>query len=997
MQRMIRLLFDRKVTLVVGLALLGVLLAVPAASAAQSGKVKSGSLIVSPRAGAVVEANTASIGVRSGGRLRVRLNRHWIPASEFGRARHGVRRLQASLSQGLRPGRNYLTVRMKRNGKARRATLRFWVKAPGPLLGAGTDQSAAVGSDVQLEGDVERGGAGGAIGWTPISTPEGNPSSCQPASAGTTQLRSPAGTTANFDPDLPGEYVYRLTEGKGGDAVSDTVTAEVTYPNRMVPIDTIVSSKFVDAGIKVGPYVYRRSQATKDPQFMHATFQVLVLERGTLECVANTLYSSATELKEELDKLDSSKLVIVAMQPSGTSEIDSHLLYDALGRIGFPEEEGKHLPRGAGAFSGIGVPGMPRGDADVNVLDDAEFGNKTGEIADMSGYLIPDQHGNYGYVPKLSETFRYSPEPFSPCKEEKECEGFEGYFLQVQNPRTGKTLSEGVYTTGVAKEVTEQTEALVKKIESVPADEVVRLVSDSDRTVTEETFPPSLGKVSQALYDKLVAAVTSIGGTRNGFNRTAQTRGPIESNGQTYVLVGWKGAKEGEGTEAAANVFGQGAVPHLVGELRPDRRSLLKPALEGEAATGTNLAKVLMWQPEEKWPLEANAAAMRAFAFLGETNSKLGAEPRTAYWSLEFAPAKWESFASAIKKIEWQKSQAKQFGKREFNEAREELVTELNWVANVREYVQHLTEPFTENIFPSWAAATSIGDRIYEEAKANSEDSTFEWAEFTSIMLKLAGPLTFHVSNAFGEILDLEVWAYGANAAGLPTYDSVAIKSNELGDELSKQMENAAKTYKAMVDVIVSVPKKLKIIGEEGGCNPASAKCDKEFAFTKEDERAVGADLSRSVQRVAYEKLLPTSYFVYKLNRDPSPEKVGGKPRNPVDYICGQAVHPWGDYPQVARQYTFGSLFEHKDVEDGGNHNSWQVLTLGLPAKPFWIHDEAPSDKVLERMFGKVSRTSDPEADGLGISAEELLAAQRPNWKFWNKGVFDEDQCRWGE
>src|SRR4051794_18793105 len=107
------------VSLVVGLALLGALLAIPAANAARHGEVKGGRLIVSPRVGAVVEANTASIGIRSGGRLRVRLNRHWIPASEFGRARHGVRRLQASLSQGLRPGRNFLTVTMRRNGHAR--------------------------------------------------------------------------------------------------------------------------------------------------------------------------------------------------------------------------------------------------------------------------------------------------------------------------------------------------------------------------------------------------------------------------------------------------------------------------------------------------------------------------------------------------------------------------------------------------------------------------------------------------------------------------------------------------------------------------------------------------------------------------------------------------------------------------------------------------------------------------------------------------------------
>lgn len=42
----------------------------------------------------------------------------------------------------------------------------------------------------------------------------------------------------------------------------------------------------------------------------------------------------------------------------------------------------------------IGVPGMARGDADVNVIPE-----ETDNRGRMQGYLTPDQYLNYGYVP----------------------------------------------------------------------------------------------------------------------------------------------------------------------------------------------------------------------------------------------------------------------------------------------------------------------------------------------------------------------------------------------------------------------------------------------------------------------------------------------------------------------------------------------------------------------------------------------------------------------
>jgi len=78
------------------------------------------------------------------------------------------------------------------------------------------------------------------------------------------------------------------------------------------------------------------------------------------------------------------------------------------------------------------------------------------------------------------------------------------------------------------------------------------------------------------------------------------------------------------------------------------------------------------------------------------------------------------------------------------------------------------------------------------------------------------------------------------------------------------------------------------------------------------------------------------------------------------------------------------------------------VLAIGTPGRPLHEFDYAPSWEVLNRMFSPVPKNDDPNAEaegiGLGMSAEEFLADQRPDRKFWGQvhgPHVEEDACSW--
>lgn len=957
--------------------------AAPVAAAAERPRT-----IVSPRPGQVIRADKAAVRIRARqvSRLDVRLN--GVPiGGQLGESRRGLRGLRASISQGLRRGANVLSVVLDRRGARRdvRARVRFTVRPGGPMLGAGRDRDAGVGRPIRLLGEVD-GAAGAALRWSVVKAPRsGVPGEGSDESA---RLLSPAGPSASFLPEVPGTYTLQMSAGVGGDAGRDLVKIDAMPRNHLVVVDTMAGGdKQAERGIRVGGTLFKAIDA--DENEVNSGLQVLVLDRDDLRFVSNTQYADTEILKSDLEALGSDKLVIAAMQPGDHGvEFERTQLNKAMGPIGMPDYGA--LPERAGSWSVIGVPGLDRGYADVNVLRQEEQ-----QRGPLVGYLLRDQHGSWGYAPSAKEAFAYEPKPKPACTDAAAtCLSRVGFRVTFQNARTLAPESGAVtfFNTGSANETVALNEVanMAITLEQAPFVSVVKINAVSERLPGESSYRPPVAAPHSTSFGRLAKAVASVGGSRNAFNRIAFAPGALSSGGLTYALVGWQGAGERDGAEAAPGVFGA-VDATLIGTLRPELQSLMRPAALTLADNGPDLTDAVMTPPTNVWPLDDDPGASRALRYLGSTQKALGPDPRSAYWIQPFEAARWGQLATEIDAVQWRRlpeAARDGFSQDDFEDAQEQLVQELRWVANVREYLTAMANPFDENIFKSWADAQDTADEIYEDAHAGDSTAATAWTQFVSIALKLGGVFTFGVTTELGLLLDLGMWMAGQQPDGKPTVIGTKVKADEVGTQLAGQLRNAAQSIDQLGEIIVTDPAKLKLVGEEAGCNPTDPQCNQNYSLTRDAKRRVSADIARSVERYAYERLLPLGYHVFNLALDTSDPGHGGKARGAEQYYCG-ATGTWDEFSPTALKLSTASLLQ--ELDPIGQRNVWQVLVMSQPLGSGY-HGTPPPDRLLNRLFspvptGKGAATTDPEAGGLGMSPEALLASS-----FWDDG---RSTCHW--
>jgi hypothetical protein len=490
--------------------------------------------------------------------------------------------------------------------------------------------------------------------------------------------------------------------------------------------------------------------------------------------------------------------------------------------------------------------------------------------------------------------------------------------------------------------------------------------------------------VPQRFVNGLVDAIVKVGGTRNGFNRILVKSGSPASDGMTYALVGWQGAGEGAGAEAAADVEGEGEAPELSGVVRPNHESLLRPE-EGDSSPDA-LTELVMRSPTEKWPLDDDAAAKRAFAWLGEQNEKLSADPRADYARQRFKQAEWNEIAGQIKKVDFSQVPPKkrEFTKANFLAAREELVTELQWVGDVRAYLESLASPIADSEILSYAKVKKIAADVYKEAEAPKDKSAMRWLEFTQILLELGGPFTHEVSGTVASAMSLGIWLFGSNEEGGEA-DEIPFEADQLGDKIVEQMHATVETHKRMGDVIVSDPVKLRFVAEHGACSPDAKDCPPGWSFTEEDETALRSDLQRTVEREAWQELLPLGFKVFGTNLQRLPQ-----PPDLRSYDCG-FVHPFSEFSQTQENLLVYPLLRELDLTN--RQNLWKPLVLAQP-RGNGFHATTLSDKTAERVFGPVSASKSPDEGGLGVSLPRLVPEK--DWQFWSPtppAFPDHDAC----
>ncbi len=315
----------------------------------------------------------------------------------------GAGRLDLAHLGALRWGSNRLRVRLvMTDGQVENWSRAFRLDRRRNVAIARRDGPAVVGRAVGLDASrsliVPAAHQAGRIRWLLVRRPRNSRA----------RLGRPRGARITLRPDVPGDYRVALVVGRGSHRGYDLQTVSATYPEPLVPLDTITDSSDGTPGVQVGNDFYATS-----PGF---PLHVVVLKRDTLELVGNASYQASSQqfaaLEQAWKQLPSSDLVIVTHAgPAGPLPADTvSSLDDALNAIGGSLAAKSVLQPGGGCWSGatdagggsgcemswqrsstyggsftvIGVPGLAAGQAWRETAAQTH-----GEDARILGYLTP--------------------------------------------------------------------------------------------------------------------------------------------------------------------------------------------------------------------------------------------------------------------------------------------------------------------------------------------------------------------------------------------------------------------------------------------------------------------------------------------------------------------------------------------------------------------------------------------------------------------------------
>jgi hypothetical protein len=937
----------------------------PAATTGVEANATAKRVVVSPRPGQLIRANHVRLRVRArnvAGALAARLNGVPIGA-DFGRSHKGMRTLRASVSHGLRRGKNVLRVRVRELGKRPRTrVVRFRVRTIGPLVGAGRDRRVVVGERIDLGGRVGPRRRGQRVRWRLVKR-TGARTSRSPV-----KLFQANRAGADFKATRPGHYTLRLIRGSGRALRSDTVTLSAVYATPLVSVHTITGGK---PGIEVAGITFPANVPGGGPA---AFVQVVVLDRLTLALDSNTTYTNTDQLAQALSSkaLDDSKLVLVAMpQPAaGAQPVAGRTgLLAALAPIGVANGD-----PGSGSVSAIGVPGLSAGNANVSVDPHGDG---------MDGYLTPDQNLEYSFISPERQAFNFT-ERQPGCPDVDPGVNDVGFKVSLIDPYN-LTCAVKIFPTNGIGLTDAQRDQMARDMGSyiiaAPAGYLVRI--EPTRTINDLSRP-LIGAIQTDTAANLANIVAAVGGTKNGFNTAAFY--PAPDGFQQYALMGWKGAGEGNGEEVALGVDRITDASSFSGILRRDRTYRFRPVQMNIAGdVNQTLQNLILQPPKPGWPLDDKPGPNAALAYISETSdNRLGCDPRNAYWTRSLTEADLNEILGTVRAAKPPSADATDpctnarvnFTSSDFTTAQGQLVQELKWLSRVRSYMQLLASPFADGGIKSWAAVSDVAATVYSTSRQPDGDVSLFWSQFSSLILKVLGPVTGGVSAQAADVLNLGMWIAGRGANGSPGGESFSVATNQLGAQLVEQAQQAQATYVAMGDIIASDYNKLKVVGKNGDCDPTAPDCDKDFSYPDEEKKALSAAVSRSAERLAYEKLLPLGFHVFQLAMDVDNVQDRSHPPDPKQYLCGGTYYPWYYYPSPL---AWTSLLQAYDPVN--HNNSYQTFVLSVPPGANTYHGTPPDVTTLTRMFGPVSKSLAAGDGGLDISPANLMRdAQHYGW-----------------
>jgi hypothetical protein len=758
-------------------------------------------VVVSPQPRASIHGNTVRIVIRSGdeyGDLSVKLNGRQI-GLDFAPGKRGLRTLQASVSHGLRRGRNVLSVRARRGVKTRRATVRFSVRRSAPLVGAGRDDLVTVGTSVPIQSRVVRAAAGRQTGsprFSVVHAPRGSkvrklakltparPAGSRAAIRAATLPLTPLRPALN--PDVPGPYTVRVTVGTGRSAVTDEVTHDARPKDPLVPVD-LKPNDNEQPEIRIADTTYPAPYLGSDgpgkglysvpERGWVAEWHVIAVSRKDTRvlwdrtygrCVIGDAYQDC-RAPDDADpgkayapvQVDSAAET-AALAP-GKGHAGALIIANSLAHadgnadeMGFLKDIGYAYKARGYEFqphffhSVIGVPGMKPGEADMSTATNRSTGKN---LYWLRGFLTPDQ--NYKYHFLRGARLHFDTRSAQSCTTlPAQCtvsQTVDGHTVSGTAP-TGRG---GYLVSGWDPETLEPRGSSFLTIDNNSASShdgttnmltFVRKLRDDGRVIVITTLhtpgmdPGTLIGAPAEKWNAITDLIASIGGTKNGFLRSVST--PFTA----YTLIGWGGAGENGADEAG----GPGDPARLRGALLTDNSGyFIRPAnvsSVGPPAERINEMMVTPTRSDWKYP-DASTPEGATIQCIGAHLGK-GIDIRATYRELltasdatdlhdDVADTKLNQLAPVP-----EASLTCTPTQQQFDDAKGQLLTELGWVANVRGYLTALTAPATAKGDLVFGQALTLGNKLKEALDEEEQQQAVTAAAlgFVATLLDLIAP-----------------------------------------------------------------------------------------------------------------------------------------------------------------------------------------------------------------------------------------------------------------
>jgi hypothetical protein len=1033
-------------------ALVGVVAILSAASvstaATRPGKRRPGVVVLSPRNGARLPAQSQLIRIRVNrvALAGVTLNGRQIRSGFALLA--GVWQLRVSPNEGLRYGSNVLRVTARASHRRKRVTtVRFRIRSNAPLAAAGLDKEVGVGSSVQLSGlaslpvpgssgPSSSGRAGASdlsFSWKILNVPDRGLAASPPnlvpenlASLGSAP-GSPGGLLGDATPSpmlqttRPGVYTVELTvrdsEGRSG---SDLVDVRVDPPPALT-VDTMAQNGN-QWGIDLGGKFYAETPGRY--------LQVLAIDRETGAFISNTSYpcpdtrgsnwlKCTTDVRDGIKKLGPTALVIAAAQPDGggttASPRGAQYALSGLGgpNVPFPTG-GDDLVRGT--ISEIGVPGLSE------TVQHVASTNTVG-AGEISGYLIRNNELHYRFQATDLVSFDTQAEgsnehqnviTLGAMKYTEQVGGVPGGFQVVVVDSRTLQGSSHFFATGQAKG-----QAALNVI-SAMRDTLQRANSDKYKLVVIATRGnPTIAiraydglARSHELYHAIrdmASAAESLGATRSSIYKVIDNDF-YQPNHDSFTLVGHSGAGAGFGQEArgaASTNPGSLNTAPLGGTLaRATNYYGYEPQVtDNEAAVGnhdhTNQATQLLgWvlHAPTSWPNADDKGVQAAYSWIGEQPTVgLGTDPRNQYYTLSYDGADWPDKQRAIEALKPTGLPAG-ITEQDFTTAQTELDQEITWLKQVHGYLVALATPYAKTSLKSWAELQSLADEINKEVRADPDAKTRAIAAavfngFRRSLDALPKPVghVFDIANTIYETVQ-EIVEIGKSEP----VDEFQSTVNKVGSDLASRLVAAQTTLENQYFyAIASDYGKLRTVAACVSGNKVVCPDDPStWQLTNDDLFHMGEGLEVSLKGFFYSVLLPAKYTLWKLR-----PQGGASDTSPRDYYGVGALgfgkfYPFKDQPDSAQV----GVVECRDMVDH-SRDQWQVYALGIRSGSGTVTDpysmQTPSAKVTDPIFESAPK-------GLGNDRETFFdryfhAETLDHYPLggsimdWNSGYFSSD------